>query len=89
MTRWKRRYGFSTKSRSSLLSVTNISDKWPSNMLLQQYDQKWKDWPVPMVALTDLIEEQKKRPRNVYEDPKLWAFQSTNFDLLLRIYAQG
>lgn len=35
-----------------------------------------------------LMAERKERPRKVYEDPKLFAFESTNFNLLLKIFSQ-
>jgi hypothetical protein len=41
-----------------------------------------------MAAQVGLKDERRFRPRQVYEDPKLYAFRSTNFDLLVKVYGQ-
>src|SRR5882724_4258364 len=72
------------------LGYRYVSEAWPTNnpYSYMQYDLKNKGWTVPMVAQAGLNEERKKRPRQVYEDPRLWVFQSTNFSLMLKIMSQ-
>jgi hypothetical protein len=40
------------------------------------------------MAAYNLALERSQRPRKVHEDPKLYAFQSTNFDLLIKLFSQ-
>ncbi len=70
------------------LTYLYVSNTWPSKDLLKQYDPKYKGWTPSMVALSSLLEERRERPRYVYEDPKLFAFLSTNFDLLIKVFSQ-
>ncbi len=37
---------------------------------------------------TGLATERKQRPRQVHEDPKVYVFESTNFNLLVKIFSQ-
>jgi hypothetical protein len=39
-------------------------------------------------AASVLLAERGKRPREVYENPKLYRFESVNFDLLIRVFNQ-
>jgi len=39
-------------------------------------------------AQIGLSNERKQRPRQVYEDPKLYVFESVNFTLLVKIFSQ-
>lgn len=39
-------------------------------------------------AQVGLSTERKQRPRQVYEDPKLYVFESVNFNLLVKIFSQ-
>jgi hypothetical protein len=41
-----------------------------------------------MAAQLGLKNERKQRPRQVYEDPKLYVFESINFGLLLKVFSQ-
>lgn len=41
-----------------------------------------------MAAQIGLATERKERPRQVYEDPKMYVFESTNFNLLVKIFSQ-
>jgi hypothetical protein len=71
------------------VSYRYVSDAWPSNKRYQQYElQHQRGWSPAMAALVGLGEERARRPRHVYEDPKLYLFESINFDLLLRIFSQ-
>src|ERR1700722_3620622 len=75
------------KTRPTLL-YHYVSDEWPSHRKWQQFTYEQKGFTPAMAAWDWLAEERKQRPRFVYEDPKLYTFQSTNFDLLLRIFSQ-
>jgi len=44
-------------------------------------------WLSNTAAQMGLATERKQRPRKVYEDPKLYLFESTNFNLLLTIFS--
>ncbi len=71
------------------LSYRYVSNTWPRNKMYQQYDLQQKGWTPAMAALVGLGEERTgTRPRYVYEDPKLYLFESTNFDLLIRLLGQ-
>src|SRR5712692_3328322 len=65
-----------------------VSDSWPSNQRYQQYDLQQKGWTPAMAAQTGLATERNQRPRQVYEDPKMYVFESTNFNLLVKIFSQ-
>src|SRR5712664_449824 len=65
-----------------------VSDSWPSNQRYQQYDLQQKGWTPAMAAQTGLATERNERPRQVYEDPKLYVFESTNFNLLVKVFSQ-
>jgi hypothetical protein len=41
-----------------------------------------------MAAQFGLATERKERPRHVYEDPKLYVFESINFNLLTKVFSQ-
>src|SRR5260370_23738966 len=49
---------------------------------------KQKGWTPSTAARVGLGEERGTRPRHVYEDPKLYVFESTNFNLLMKIFSQ-
>jgi hypothetical protein len=70
------------------LGYRYVSSAWPSNMSYQQFDPQYKSWTPAMAAQMGLATEQKERPRQVYENPKLYVFESSNFDLLLKIFSQ-
>lgn len=70
------------------LGYRYVSDVWPISKRHLQHDLEQKGWTAPMVGQGALADERGKRPRQVYEDPKLWEFRSTNFSLLLKIFSQ-
>ena len=41
-----------------------------------------------LTAKMELATGRKERPRRVYENPKLYVFESTNFNLLIKIFSQ-
>ncbi|MFL6390212.1 MAG: hypothetical protein ACJ71U_22245 [Terriglobales bacterium] len=41
-----------------------------------------------LAALKDLPTDRNQRPRRVYENPKLYSFESSNFNLLLKVFSQ-
>jgi hypothetical protein len=70
------------------LGYRYVSDVWPSNQRYQQYELQRVGWTPVMAAQTGLSTERKQRPREVYEDPRLYVFESTNFNLLVKIFSQ-
>jgi len=70
------------------LGYRYVSDAWPGNSFYMQDDLQKKGWTATMAAQAGLTNEREKRPRHVYENPKLWVFESTNFGLLVRIFSQ-
>ena len=70
------------------LDYRYVSDAWPSNQLYQRYEWQQKGWTPAMAAQNGLYTEREQRPRQVYEDPKLYVFESTNFNLLVKIFSQ-
>jgi hypothetical protein len=46
------------------------------------------NYTAPLAALLALSTERNQRPRKVYENPKLYTFESTNFELLIKIFSQ-
>ena len=70
------------------LTYLYTADTWPSKYWAKQFDPKYKGWMPSVAVMSFLLEERQKRPRYVYEDPTLFAFVSTNFDLLVKIISQ-
>lgn len=70
------------------LGYRYVSDAWPSNQWYQRNDLEPKGWTPAMAAQVGLATERQQRPREVYEDPKLYVFESTNFRLLVKIFSQ-
>jgi hypothetical protein len=70
------------------LGYRYVSDAWPSNLRYRQHDLQPQGWTPAMAAQTGLATERNERPRHVYEDPKLYAFESTNFNLLVKVFSQ-
>jgi hypothetical protein len=70
------------------LGYKYVSEKWPSNQWMQQFDLQKQGYTPAMAAITGLYDERKKRPRQVYEDPKLYVLDSTNFELLVKLFSQ-
>jgi hypothetical protein len=70
------------------LAYRYVSSAWPSNQLYQQYTLEKQGWTPVMAAISGLATERKERPRQVYEDPKLYVFESINFNLLVKIFSQ-
>jgi len=70
------------------LGYRYVSGAWPSNLLHRQFELRKKGWTPAIAGQTGLDAERDHRPRQVYEDPNLYAFESTNFNLLVRIFSQ-
>jgi hypothetical protein len=70
------------------LGYRYVSDTWPSNQRYQEYELRKQGYTPAIAAQVSLIVERNQRPRDVYEDPKLYVFESTNFELLIRIFSQ-
>ena len=65
-----------------------VSKAWPQNRWMQQYELQNQGYTPEMAAALGLYDERKQRPRQVYEDPKLYLFGSTNFELMVKIFTQ-
>lgn len=70
------------------LGYRYVSDAWPSNQRYQQLTLQQQGWTPAMAAQAGLTTERNQRPRQVYEDPKLYVFESTNFGLLVKVFSQ-
>jgi hypothetical protein len=65
-----------------------VSNTWPSNQAIDRQGMEQRGWTPAMAAQSGLKSEREQRPRHVYEDPKLYMFASTNFDLIVKIFSQ-
>jgi hypothetical protein len=70
------------------LGYIYVSESWPSNQFFQKLELQKQGYAPAVAAVVGLYTERKQRPRHVYEDPKLYVFQSTNFDLLVKLFSQ-
>jgi hypothetical protein len=70
------------------LGYKYVSDSWPSNQRYRQYDLQKQGYTAATAAQIGLDTERDQRPRLVYEDPKLYVFESINFNLLINIFSQ-
>jgi hypothetical protein len=70
------------------LGYRYVSEAWPANQRFKQFDMQKQGYTGAMAAQIGLADERARRPREVYEDPKLYVFESTNFGLLLKIFSQ-
>ncbi len=61
-------------------------DKWPTSFF--QYGPEPDRWTPALAGHRALEAERKSRPRQVHEDPRLYAFESTNYTLLVTIFGQ-
>ncbi|MBZ5524312.1 MAG: hypothetical protein LAP21_18910 [Acidobacteriia bacterium] len=70
------------------LGYRYVSATWPSNSAYMQQVLRQQGYGPAQAAQLGLATERKQRPRHVYEDPKLYVFESTNFALLIKIFSQ-
>jgi hypothetical protein len=70
------------------LGYVYVSAQWPRSKFYQQVNLQNAGYTAGMAAQMGLQDERKVRPRYVYEDPRLFVFRSTNFDLLIKIFSQ-
>jgi len=70
------------------LGYRYVSNEWPSNLWHEQWDLQPKGWTPAMAAQKGLIAERGNRPRQVYENPRMYVFESINFNLLLKVFSQ-
>ena len=70
------------------LGYRYVSDAWPRRELFHQNKLQQEGWTPAMAAHLGLGTERNLRPRQVNEDPKLYEFESTNFDILVKIFSQ-
>jgi hypothetical protein len=65
-----------------------VAKGWPREMQLEEYTLGAQGYTPCMAAATVLIRMRTQRPRVVWENPNLFAFESVNFNLLLTIMNQ-
>jgi len=70
------------------LNYRYASEEWPHEMQLEAYTLKPKGYTPSMAAVTVLARLRAQRPREVWENPNLFVFESVNFNLLLTIMNQ-
>ena len=70
------------------LGYRYASESWPSNTAYKQLELRQLGYAPAQAAQLGLGNERKQRPRGVYEDPTLYVFESTNFDLLIKLFSQ-
>jgi hypothetical protein len=70
------------------LGYRYVANAWPSNQLYQQSNLQAQGYTLAMAAQLGLALERQQRPRQVYENPKLFMFESTNFELLMKVFSQ-
>jgi hypothetical protein len=69
-------------------SYRYVAKEWSREMLLEECTLKPQGYTPSVAAATTLTRMRAKRPREVWENPKLFVFESVNFNLLLTIMNQ-
>jgi hypothetical protein len=70
------------------LKYEYVGEEWPTNVMYQQAQMRQMGLGPAIAAQYGLNDERKRRPREVYENPRLYVFSSANFDLLIKIFSQ-
>src|SRR5271168_4891230 len=70
------------------LSYHYVGEEWPREMRWDESNMRQQGYTPPMAAAIGLTRMRKKRPREVEENPRLFVFESVNFNLLLSILNQ-
>ena len=70
------------------LNYRYAAKEWPREMALEQYTLGAQGYTPGVAAVTALPRMRAKRPREVWENPKFFIFESVNFNLLLTILNQ-
>jgi len=65
-----------------------VSREWPNSPFYFNAVPPTEKWTPAMAGQYALEAERKLRPRRVCEDPRLYAFESTNFNLLSTVFSQ-
>jgi len=65
-----------------------VSENWPWELRFEEYTLRQKGTTPNIAAITALVKMRQKRPREVSEDPKAFAFASINYNLLLALFSQ-
>ena len=69
------------------LNYAYVSSDWPEE-LKWDMDARMKLANPSVGGIVALARMRKKRPREVYENPNQWKLDSTNYNLLMAIFAQ-
>ncbi|MBZ5574631.1 MAG: hypothetical protein LAO09_22475, partial [Acidobacteriia bacterium] len=70
------------------LSYRYVGKEWPPEMKWEESNMRQQGYTPSMAAVIGLTRMRQKRPREVAENPKLFVFESVNFNLLLSILNQ-
>jgi hypothetical protein len=60
------------------LNYRYVSSEWPQE-LRYEYEMKKQGYSPASVGAIALSRMRKRRPREVYENPNEWEFESTNY----------
>jgi hypothetical protein len=69
------------------LNYRYVSNEWPDE-LRYEFEMKKQGHSPATVGVIALSRMRERRPREVYENPNQWEFQSTNYGLLMAIFSQ-
>jgi hypothetical protein len=69
------------------LKYLYIGSEWPYEMRYE-FELKKQGYSAAMAGTIALPRMRKRRPREVYENPNEWQFESTNYALLMAIFSQ-
>jgi hypothetical protein len=70
------------------LSYGYVGKEWPREMKWEESNMRQQGYTPSMAAVIGLTRMRQKRPREVEENPRLFVFESVNFNLLLSILNQ-
>jgi|GEM_PF-1260389 hypothetical protein len=70
------------------LGYRYVAREWPPETRWEESQLRSQGYTPSMAALIGLSRMRKRRPREVYENPRLFVFESVNFNLLLIILNQ-
>lgn len=65
-----------------------VSKDWPHEMRYEEQALRKQGYTPSTAGKIGLLRMRRQRPREVLEDPKLFRFESVNYDLLLTLFNQ-
>jgi hypothetical protein len=70
------------------LGYRYVSAVWPHEMRYEESSLRQQGYTASMAAILGLERMRERHPREVEEDPKLFQFESINYNLLLTLFSQ-